>query len=78
MPMTDTPGDWIDKAVRPPTAADMDVYHCALCWHVYQGLMIQGLHNITHNRFITHWMPSPDPPQGAAGPEEIRPEVWRV
>lgn len=64
---------WIDKRARLPGPGDLDAAGCALCWHVYQGAMMQGAWNIEHNRFITHWAPAPQRPEGAEEPED-----WRI
>lgn len=47
--------DWIDRDERLPTEADADEFNCVLVWHVYNGVMITGWHNVAGNRFISHW-----------------------
>lgn len=54
---------WISVQDRRPTADDADVYGCVEVWHIWQGVMIMGWHQVDNNRFVTHWMPTPDPPE---------------
>jgi len=61
---------WLDAAQYPPTEADMDKHRTALCWHRYQGCMVQGWANIRGNRFITHWRPTPPAPEAYQAEED--------
>lgn len=70
-PRTPDARGWYEVSRDPPTAADMDDWKCALCWHIYQGVMLQGLDNILHSRYITHWRPAPAPPEAYDGPEAL-------
>lgn len=54
--------EWIDIRDRLPTEADADKMHCIICYHIYQGVMCTGIHNVINNRFVSHWMPCPEPP----------------
>jgi hypothetical protein len=58
--------EWIPVEVRKPTKEDADFAGCVLVWHLYNGCMVTGYHNVGENRFFTHWMPPPDAPEGAA------------
>ena len=55
--------DWIPLEERAPTIDDADVGHCVIWWHVYNGVMVTGWHQYKQNRFLTHWMPCPAPPE---------------
>lgn len=55
---------WISRAERMPTDADVDDWKCVLAWHVYQGPMLTGVHNFRENGHMTHWRPTPPPPEG--------------
>lgn len=70
-PRTPDARGWYEVSRDPPTAADMDEWRCALCWHIHQGVMLQGLDNILHCRYITHWRPTPAPPEAYDGPEAL-------
>ena len=50
--------DWISVDERMPTEADADEFNCVIVWHVYNGVMITGWHNVAYNRFISHWVPT--------------------
>lgn len=58
--------DWIDANTRKPVEKDADIQACVLAWHRYSGVMITGYLQFYHdvNGFLTHWMPTPDPPPG--------------
>lgn len=62
-PSMDSRG-WISRAERMPTEIDVDPWKCVLAWHVYQGPMLTGIHNFKNNRHMTHWRPTPPPPEG--------------
>lgn len=53
---------WIASAERKPTAEDADIMNCVLARHEYDGIMVTGWHQFGHNRFLTHWMKTPQPP----------------
>lgn len=54
---------WIPKSERLPGPADSDVQQCVLVWHRLNGVMCTGWHKLDDNRFMTHWMPVPPPPE---------------
>lgn len=53
---------WIDLRDRKPTKDDSDAAGCVLFWHVYNGVMLTGYFQTEYNRFLTHWMPTPEAP----------------
>lgn len=58
--------EWILSAARQPTEADADEYGCVVVWHIYQGVMVLGWHQITEeNPYLPYWMPAPGKPEGA-------------
>ncbi|NLV59169.1 MAG: hypothetical protein GXY67_10410 [Clostridiales bacterium] len=57
--------EWIHRDERLPTAEDADAYGCVLVWHTFNGHMITGWHQLPSNRYFTHWMPTPCPPENA-------------
>lgn len=54
---------WVPVTERMPTEKDGDPQRCVLAWHVYQGVMVTGWHQIKGNQFITHWA-TPRGPEG--------------
>lgn len=54
---------WIEIRERKPTKEDADACGCVLFWHMYNGLMLTGYFQTEHNRFLTHWKPTPEPPE---------------
>lgn len=54
---------WIRKSERLPGPADSDVHQCVLVWHELQGVMCTGWHQVENNRYVSHWMPTPSPPE---------------
>ncbi len=61
--------DWISIQERKPTKEDSDPTGCVVFWHVYNGVIVTGYHQVEHNRFLTHWQPPPGPPKNH---EELR------
>ena len=57
---------WIDARERLPARADADAWGCVIAWHVYNGTMVTGWHQVERNRYFTHWMPAPGPPPNIA------------
>lgn len=55
--------NWIEKGERIPEPDETDPTGCVLAWHVYNGMMITGVQNITSNPFITHWLPALEAPE---------------
>lgn len=55
--------EWISVSDRLPTEKDGDVYGCVEAWHMYQGNMITGWHQIGKNSFFTHWKRVTPPPE---------------
>lgn len=55
--------DWIDRDDRLPTEADADEFNCVIVWHVFNGVMITGWHNVVQNSFISHWTYTPPRPE---------------
>ena len=53
---------WIDARERKPTIADSDVWHCVLTRHEIDGFKVTGWHQFDVDRYLTHWMPTPEPP----------------
>ena len=49
---------WISVSERLPTAQDADMGGCVLVWHIHQGW-----HQVDKNRFFSHWMTLPEPPE---------------
>ena len=62
---------WVSVLDRLPTEADADKGGCVLVWHIHQGVLLMGWHQVTSNRFFSHWMRAPMPPEGA---ERLRTE----
>ena len=56
---------WIDVRERMPSREDADATNRVLVWHVLNGCMMLGWHKVCENRFVTHWQPSPEGPEGA-------------
>ena len=56
--------DWISVRDRLPGPADGDDQQCVIVWHIYNGAMCMGWHQVERNRFITHWQPCPPAPKG--------------
>lgn len=54
---------WISVLDRLPAQEDGDAQGCVLVWHIYQGVMLTGYHQMCANRFFTHWQPVPNPPE---------------
>ena len=54
---------WISVSERLPTAQDADMGGCVLVWHIYQGMLVMGWHQVDKNRFFSHWMTLPAPPE---------------
>lgn len=54
---------WIAKEDRKPTADDADIMGCVLARHANEGLRVTGWHQFETNRYYTHWMPTPLPPE---------------
>lgn len=54
---------WISVLDKLPVREDSDAQGCVLVWHIYQGVMLTGYHQIHTNRFFTHWQPAPKPPE---------------
>lgn len=54
---------WIDAKQRQPTKEDCDVFNCVLAYHIYNGSMVIGWHQVTPESMFTHWMPLPLPPE---------------
>ena len=65
-------GAWISVKKRLPTAEDADSQGCVLAWHIFQGLMLVGWHQIRDNRFMVYWQRPIAPPKDAA---ELR-KAW--
>lgn len=63
---------WISRQERMPTAEDADALGCVLVWHIWQGVMVMGWHQVENNRFVSHWTPMIQPPRNY---EELR-ETW--
>ena len=61
--------EWIDVRERMPREKDADSTGRVMVWHVLNGVMMTGWHRVSENRFITHWKPSPEGPEGAADPD---------
>ena len=55
---------WVPVTERMPTEKDADPQRCVLAWHVYQGVMVTGWHQIDGNQFITHWATPRGPEEG--------------
>lgn len=55
---------WIDKSQCLPTEQDADAFGCVEAWHIFNGVFITGWQRIAEERFFTHWMPTPRPPEG--------------
>ena len=58
--------DWIRVSDRLPGPADSDAQQCVIAWHIYNGAMMMGWHQVERNRYVTHWMPCPPKPEGGA------------
>lgn len=54
---------WFKVQEQPPTEKDGDAQKCVICWHMYNGVMVQGIYNIMHSQMITHWRRMPPPPE---------------
>ena len=54
---------WIRLQDHPPTAQDADVQGCVVVWHVYNGAMIMAWQLVAQHGTVTHWMPTPQPPE---------------
>lgn len=61
--------EWTSVLDKLPTREDGDAQGCVLVWHIYQGVMLTGYHQMRANRFYTHWQPVPLPPEE---PRELR------
>lgn len=57
-------GGWIDKRDRLPMAEDADATHCVLAWHMHNGAMVIGWHQVERSPYFTHWQAMPEPPEG--------------
>ena len=53
---------WIDKNEHMPTAEDGDVWRCVLTRHEIYGFKVTGWQQLEHDRYYTHWMRTPEPP----------------
>ena len=53
---------WIDKNEHMPTAEDGDVWRCVLTRHEIYGFKVTGWQQLEHDRYYTHWMCTPEPP----------------
>lgn len=42
---------WISVSERLPTAQDADMGGCVLVWHIHQGMLVMGWHQVDKNRF---------------------------
>lgn len=58
-----TPLEWYDKKERPPGETDADGQGCVIAWHELNGVQITGWRRVLENGFITHWFPTPLPPE---------------
>lgn len=59
--------DWISIEERLPGPADADAQQCVIVWHIYNGAMMMGWHQVESNRYVTHWMHCPPKPEGSGG-----------
>ena len=57
---------WISAAERKPTPDDADISHCVLARHEDGLIRVTGWHQFRHNAGLTHWMPTPAPPDRQA------------
>ena len=57
--------EWIPFSERPPTQADADEYGCVLVWHIMNGVLVRGWENDSGRAYISHWMHTPEGPEGA-------------
>ncbi|MBQ4492627.1 MAG: hypothetical protein II967_04970 [Deltaproteobacteria bacterium] len=53
---------WIDKNEHMPTVEDGDVWRCVLTRHEIYGFKVTGWQQLEHDRYYTHWMRTPEPP----------------
>ena len=44
---------WISVSERLPTAQDADMGGCVLVWHIHQGMLVMGWHQVDKNRFFS-------------------------
>lgn len=68
--MTEAKILWVPVTERMPTEKDADPQRCVLAWHVYQGMMVTGWHQINGNQFITHWATPRGPEEGIVNDRE--------
>lgn len=66
--------EWISVKARLPTEEDADPVGCVIVYHLFQGVMVIGWHQIAGGGYYTHWMPTPAPPEEA---EKLRAEHSR-
>ncbi len=57
---------WIPAWARMPTKDDADIYNCVLASHMIDGVLVTGWHQFLHDKYLTHWMPTPPPPVDGA------------
>ena len=55
--------EWTDVRERMPEAEDADKTRRVLAWHLLNGCMLVGWFRVAENRYITHWMRSPEGPE---------------
>jgi hypothetical protein len=55
--------EWYDKTEQPPCMEDADNQGCVIAWHTFDGVLITGWRYVMQNSFITHWFPTPMPPE---------------
>ena len=53
---------WISASERKPTQADADIFNCVLAKHKYDGIKVTGWRQFEHDRYLTHWLPTPGNP----------------
>ena len=58
--------DWIPVSSRKPTKDDADIMNCVLAGHMIDGITVTGWHQFEHDKYLTHWMRTPAPPEDGA------------
>lgn len=53
---------WINAAERKPTKEEADFSGCVLARYEDGEIRVTGWHQFRHNLGLTHWMPTPTPP----------------
>ena len=63
---------WISARERMPTREDGDEQNCVLARHEYDGIKVTGWHQFGREKYYTHWMRTPEPPEGHIDMRKMR------